>query len=374
MRRAIIHIGMPRTGSTSLQYVLATLRPRLAEAGLLYPELALPGSHEGADVNHQCLGAALDGRRPRSERRAILDRLDGVLGGTDADTVILSYEDFSVQRPGFRVPATLAEVFARRGFALEVAMAVKPPFEFLNSAYAHRAQLALEARTFRAYARANRRSGRLDYRALIEPWARAAGGRVTAVPLRDARSGAPFVERVVAALGLAERIGPMTDAQALRTVTNRSPGPLAVEASRRLRRLRVHRQVEGHPRRIGHVLDQAAWSRGLDPEPFRGDAPELHDEVAARFAAPCERFAQLAWGTSWDRAVAPAPERPPNEWAGRTIPPETEGQIALLMGETMRCFAFRAPPAWRRLPAEWAGAVGDGIARLAGYESRWRIN
>lgn len=374
MRRAIIHIGMPRTGSTSLQLVLTTLRSQMAGVGLLYPDLAPYGAQQVADVNHQRLGEALDGRRPRSERRATLERLDRALADTDADTVILSYEDFSVQRPGFGVPRTLSELFTRRGFAMEVVMAVKPPFEFLNSAYAHRAQLVKEPRTFRDYALANRRSGRLDYRALIAPWARAADGAVTAVPLRDARSDATLVERFVAALGLTERLRPMMDAEALRTATNRSSGPLAVEASRRLRRLRVHRQVDGHPRRIGHVLDQAAWSRGLDPEPFRGDAPELAEEIADRFAATCARFADLAWGQPWDRVVAPAPARAPNEWAGRPIPSETEAQIGLLMRETMRQFDFRRPPAWRRIPAEGAETVALGLARLAGLESRWRVN
>lgn len=373
MRRAIIHIGMPRTGSTSFQEVLARLRPGLAEAGLLYPDLAPEGS-QAADVNHQPLGEALDGRRRTCERRAILGRLDGMLAETAADTVILSYEDFSVQRPGFGVPGILREVFARRGFATEVAMVVKPPFAFLNSAYAHRAQLVREHRSFRDFARAHRRSGRLDYRALIEPWARAADGPVTAVPLRDARSGAPLVARMVEALGLTGRIGPLMDAQASGHATNRSPGPISVEASRRLRRLRVHRQVDGHPRGIGHVLDAAAWSRGLDPEPFRGDAPEMGTAVAARFAGSCERFAQLAWGAPWDAVVAPAPERPPNELAGRPIPPETEAAIALVMEETIARFGFRRAPRWRSAPAEWAEGAADGLARLAGYESRWRVS
>ena len=75
MRRGIIHIGMPRTGSTSLQAVLTNLRPQLGALGLLYPELAPPGSPEGADVNHQPLGEALDGRRPARERAASLERV-----------------------------------------------------------------------------------------------------------------------------------------------------------------------------------------------------------------------------------------------------------------------------------------------------------
>jgi len=81
----------------------------------------------------------------------------------------------------------------------------------------------------------------------------------------------------------------------------------------------------------------------------------------------------LAWGLPWDRVVAAAPARAPNEWAGRPIPPETEAQIALLMRETMRRFDFRKPPAWRRIPAECVEGVALGAARLAGLESRWRV-
>ncbi|MGU3538404.1 hypothetical protein [Methylobacterium sp. A54F] len=371
MRRAIIHIGMPRTGSTSLQEVLARLRPRLPEAGILYPRLAPTGSGPGADVNHQPLGEALDGRRSRSERRAALARLDAALANTQADTVILSYEDFAVQRPHFRVPATLAEAFGRHGFALEVAMVVKPAFEQLNSAYAHRAQLVQETRTFRAYGQAQWRSGRFDYGALIAPWRAAAEGRVTVIPLRDRRSAEPLLGRIVRDLGLADRLGGLIAGQA-EYRTNRSPGPIAVEASRRLRLQRVHRQVAGHPRRIGHVLDDAAWGRGLDPESFRGDAPEIRARMGERLAASHDRFARAMWGASWDAVVGEAPERAPNELAGRSLDAETEAVIAALMRETMGHFRFHSLPAWQRVPADLAEAATKRLAGLVGYG--WRVS
>ncbi|WP_199913242.1 hypothetical protein, partial [Escherichia coli] len=86
-----------------------------------------------------------------------------------------------------------------------------------------------------------------------------------AVPLRDARSDATLVERFVAALGLTARLAPMMDADALRTVTHRSSGPLAVEASRRLRHLRVPRQVAGHPRRTRRLTQPPPTD--LPPQP-----------------------------------------------------------------------------------------------------------
>lgn len=372
MRRAIIHIGMPRTGSTSFQTLLATLRPRLAGIGLLYPELALPGAHAGADVNHQPLGEALDGRRPRAERAPSLERLSDALRATDADTVILSYEDFAVQKPRFRVPATLREVFARHGFAMETAMVVKPPFEQLNSAYAHRAQLVVEPRDFRAFGRAHWHSGRFDYAGLIAPWRTACGGRVTAIPLRDARSPAPLMERIFRDLRLWERVSPLLGEPDVTFVTNRSPGPLAVEASRRLRAMRVHRQVGSHPRAIGHVLDGAAWSRGLDPEPIRGDAPEVKARMENHFARTSDAFARDLWGTAWSRVVEDAPAKPPNELAARPISRDEEERVDLLMRETMRHFGFRALPAWKRAPAYLAERGVAAVERIVG-DSRWRV-
>lgn len=372
MRRAIIHIGMPRTGSTSFQALLTTLRPRLAEVGLLYPELAPPGSPDGADVNHQPLGEALDGRRPRAERAPALERLTEALRTTPADTVILSYEDFSVQKPGLRVPEALREVLRRQGFAMETAMVVKPPFEQLNSVYAHRAQLVVEPRSFRAFGRAHWRSGRFDYRALVAPWQAASEGRVTAIPLRDARSPAPLMERMFRDLRLWERVAPLLGQPDVHFVTNRSPGPLAVEASRRLRAMRVHRQVAFHPRRIGHVIDDAAWSRGLDPEPIRGDAPEIRARMETRFGPTNEAFARALWGAGWPSVVEEAPRRPPNELAARPISREDEESVALLMRETVDHFGFRTPPAWMRVPADLAERGVEGLERLVGY-SRWRV-
>ncbi|MEA1835106.1 hypothetical protein U8607_23740 [Methylobacterium durans] len=363
---------MPRTGSTSFQAVLTNLRPRLAEAGILYPDLTPPGSPHGTEVNHQPLGEALDGRRPPPERAAALKRLADVLAGTSADTVILSYEDFSVQKPALGVPATLADLFRRHGFAVEVAMVVKPVFEQLNSAYAHRTQLVQETRSFRAYAGALCGSGRFAYHALVEPWLRAADGRVTGIPLRDARSDAPLLERMFRDLGLSDRTASLISPETLRFVTNRSSGPVAVEASRRLRRLRAHRQVPGHPRQIGHVIDEAAWARGLDPEPFRGDAPEMRARVDERYGASNERFARAVWGRSWSQVVAPAPERAPNELATRPIPARTEAEIAAIVAETIRHFGLSEPPAWRSIPAEIAEAGVDRLARLIGY-TRWRV-
>src|ERR1700742_4938469 len=93
MRRAIIHIGMPRTGSTTFQHVLAHARHRLEKAGILYPDLTPRSPSATPHISHQHFGETLDGRRPRHERRELLRRLSGALARRDCDVVVVSYED-----------------------------------------------------------------------------------------------------------------------------------------------------------------------------------------------------------------------------------------------------------------------------------------
>ncbi len=372
MRRAIVHIGMPRTGSTSFQEVLTRLRPRLDSAGICYPALAPLGSPGSDDVNHFRLGQALDRRRPAAERRDALARLDGILGTTRADTLLLSYEDFSVQRSCWSVPETLRALFARHGFALEAALVVKPQGEQLASAYALRTQVVCEGRTFRGFLRGEGASGRYDYAARLEPWRRAAAGRVVAVPYRDRRSDAPLLRRLIDGLGLGERLAPLMEPADLDYRTNRSSGPVAVEAARRLYRLGVHRQVIGHPRRLGHVLDDWAWARGLDADRFRGDDPEGLVRVAMRFASANARFAASCWGQSWDAVVATAPAAPPNELAARPIAPETEALVDALVTAATAHAAFRPPPAWRRHAAHLLEEARERAGDAIGFPV-WRV-
>ena len=363
---------MPRTGSTSFQEVLARLRPRLDSVGICYPALAPPGSPDGGDVNHFRLGQALDRRRPAAESRDALARLDAILATTRADTVLLSYEDFSVQRPLWRVPETLRSVFAGRGFALETAVVVKPQGEQLASAYALRTQVVFEGRTFRGFLRIEGASGRYDYAARLEPWRRASAGRVVAIPYRDRRSGAPLLQRLIDGLGLGARLAPLLGPADLEYRTNRSSGPIAVEAARRLYRLGVHRQVIGHPRRLGHFLDDWAWARGLDGERFRGDAPHGLARVAARFAASNARFAASCWGRPWDAVVEPAPAAPPNELAAGPIAPETEAAVDALAKAGMAHAAFRAPAAWRRRAGYVLEEAKERLGDVLGFPG-WRV-
>lgn len=364
MRRAIVHIGMPRMGSISFQAALTRLRPDLGSRGLSCPKLT-------AEVDPHPLGQPLDGRRQEALQRVALNRLARVLAETDADTVILSSEDFALRRPDPRVPAMLADLLRRSGFAMEVVIVAKPQAEQLASAYTMRIRALAEARTFRGFVRREGFSDRYDYAALLDPWRRAAGERIRAVPVRDRCSPAPLLTRLVAELGLAERLGPrLAPADLLRRV-NGGSGPFAVEASRRLHALGLHRRVAGH-RRPGPLLDDLARARGLDTEIFRGEARDALAAVEAYHGEANERLAAFCWGRTWDAVVACAPGGDPNELASRPLPAETETAVEALVADVVAHLGYHPPPTWlRRVDA----IVEDGIEHLTDLIGRptWRM-
>lgn len=372
MRRAIIHIGMPRTGSTTFQHILHHHRAGLAAAGILYPELTPRSAAGSPHINHQHFGEALDGRRPRREKAELLDRLAGELRRTDADTVLLSYEGFIQQRLAPGISQLLRSLFDRHGFRMETLAVAKPQAEMLNSLYAHRLQLMLERRVFAGFAAVTERSGRFAYDRLIQPWLSACGGRVRAVPFRDARSPAPLVSRLLAEAGLAERVGPLLGPDDPERVENRSPGPVASEVARRLRWMRAHVRLPVRPREAMRVVERLAKDRGFDEAPFRGVDAALRARLDARFAAANARFAQAVWGRAWPEVAAPEPACPPNELARQPMEATMERHVGSILREA--CAQFGVPPTrpWTSGPVDLLLDGGEALQRTLRL-SRWRV-
>lgn len=312
MRRAIIHIGWPRTGTTSFQFLLDRLRPILAESGVLYPALT-PAGASRPHLNHQHLGETLDGRSPRAQRDELLGKLGAALAATRADVVLLSYEGLAqLRRPG-SAAEILAALFDRHGFTPEVVATVKPQETFLNSTYTWRCQFLREARPFATYAAAELGNRRLDYAAVLAPWQVAAAGGLRVVPMHDCASPEPLIWRLLDTLDLLDRVRGALSAADLARRENRSPGPVAVAASRWLHRHGAAAALGPDGRTAGRYLEAAARSRGRDGATFCGLTPGLAARIRDRFAAANDAFAEQVWGCPWDARVAPVAAAAPNE-------------------------------------------------------------
>ncbi len=345
MRRAIVHIGTPRTGTTSLQYVLTRLRPALAGAGVLYPELT-PSSAAVPHLSHQYLGEALDGRRPRRDRRELLQDLAAQLRDTPCDTVVLSYEGLCQASPALGIPRRLAALFASQGFEMEAVMTVKPQAAYLNSLYTWRAQFLREGRTFPAFAEAWLGSPRLDLDRMAAPWRAVCGGHCAVVPVRDRHDPRPLLERLLAEVGLLDRAAPLLTAADAGLAENRSPGPVAVEALRRLHLGGARAALGARSREASRFVEAAARARGLDAAGFQGVSAGLHARAAARWAESNAGLAMTAWGVGWGRRVADDPPPPVNDIAVMAADPAVEAAVSALVQDTCGHFGIGLRPGW----------------------------
>ncbi|MFD1880316.1 hypothetical protein [Paracoccus pacificus] len=101
MTDLILHIGTEKTGSTSIQYALASCRQELAARGILYPRLL--GTPNHTEVAMISMGFQYDDPLQMQElartglslpdyTTEVLRRLDDEIAQTDAQTVLLSNE------------------------------------------------------------------------------------------------------------------------------------------------------------------------------------------------------------------------------------------------------------------------------------------
>ena len=360
MRRAIVHIGTPRTGTTSLQHVLTRLRPGLAGAGVLYPDLT-PSGAAVPHLSHQYLGEALDGRRPRRDREELLQDLAAQLRGTPCDTVVLSYEGLCQAPPALGIPRRLAALFASQGFEMEAVMTVKPQAAYLNSLYTWRTQFLREGRTFPAFAAAWLGSPRLDLDRMAAPWRATCGGRCAVVPVRDRRDPRPLLERLLAEVGLLDRAAPLLTAADAGLAENRSPGPFAVEALRRMHRGGARAALGARSREASRFVEAAARARGLDAAGFQGVSAGLYAQAAARWAASNAGLAMAAWGVGWEHRVADADPAPVNDIAVMAADPAVEAAVVALVQDTCGHFGIGLRPGWMA----GVGSLADSAASLA---------
>ena len=365
MRRAIVHVGTPRTGTSTFQRVLYNHRAALLEAGILYPELK-PRWVETPHLNHQHLGEALDGRRTAAEGREMLDHLEQQLQSTTADTVILSYERLCLASPRRNLPGLFHNLLTRTGFQLEVMATVRQPAEVLNSQYGWRTQFLREGRTFALFAQAWRGDRALDLPGLMLPWLKVAA-TFHAVPLHDATSGRPLVDRILGQLGLFPRLDVLVGAERSLPRENRSPGPVAVEVARRLRRGSARRATVPEARAATTLAGEQAAARGLDASSFHGLDPKILAEMEATWHRANDRFAGLVWGQPWSARVATEAGRALNELARIPHDPEAERHVQAILQACCDRFQITCPPGPPHpSPLDWRTlAEAERLARTA---------
>lgn len=275
-------------------------------------------------------------------------RLTDLLARSKAKNLIIFADDFGSTRHDICFPDMMSDLFARFDFTMDVALVVRPQVEQLETAYLERTYEIAESRTFQNFVRRYGFSERYDHIALLSTWRRAAKNRIVVAPYRDCGSHDPIMDRLVQALDLKDQAIHLLSPRHGCHETAQSSGPMAVEASRRLHALGLHRRISGHPRRIGQIINDLARARELDTQKFSGNARDTFATIEAYHGKANEWLAATYWGSSWDTSVARAPRKRPNELADQFVESDAEEAIERIVLWVLAHTKFQPPPHWLR--------------------------
>ncbi len=348
MRRAIVIAGMSH-----------------AETGVFFPNcdiankasVTFDACHSSSNIARRCEFTLAESplrvewipEEPlQSSSDLTLRSLTDLLARSKAKNLIIFADDFGSTRHDICLPGMMSDLFARFDFTMDVALVVRPQAEQLEKAYLQRIYEISESRTFQDFVCRYGFSERYDHIALLSTWRRAAKNRIVVAPYRDCRSHAPIMDRLIQALDLKDQaIHLLSPRHGCHEVVQNS-GPMAVEASRRLHALGLHRRITGHPSRVGRIISDLIRARGLDTQKFSGNARDTFATIEAYHGKANEWLASAYWGSSWDAIVARAPRKRPNELADQFIESDVEEAIERIVLWVLAHTKFQPPPLWLR--------------------------
>ncbi|MGI9600469.1 MAG: hypothetical protein ACR2QE_01185 [Acidimicrobiales bacterium] len=280
MTEVVLHIGLHRTGTTTIQRFLNANRSALAEADLLYPVGGFTA--ENANRGHRLLVEAVQsGGGPADPWTVVLDEIDK----SSARRVLLSAEEFS------RMTSGVDEVAARLdGYEVRAVMYVRHPVSFLVSAWKQQVKTGAYTGTCSDFM--HERWERADYGLMAQRWEAALGrGRVQVRVYEEAEQAPGLIDDFLDVLAIdvdrgsfrqpRERINASPDDATLAVVRvigkleNRYPSrPVLTRLRRAARRQeglmgtvisRIGGLIDGHPVHD----DDTAWLAGVLGERHR---------------------------------------------------------------------------------------------------------
>jgi hypothetical protein len=299
-RICTVHIGLHKTGSTSIQKMLAAEESRLRECGIVYPKTGRNGP-EGA---HHLLAWELN-RKPgfdgSTHFNALADELESAKW---PDRVILSSENFSAHIDRPRLMARLRRKIERLGYRLRIIAYVRPQEAALQSLYTQKLKALKLSHDFETFWPKAIRSAGLNYEIRFASALDLLGQDLRVFPFcRDVTAQGlcrHFLRAIDAPLdALAGFVEPPP--------ANVSPGPRMIAAA-----LAISRKLEEHGVDLKHanleaiaqVMRQMSREIGSDEGKFSALTPEIAATIRAWFHASNARFAGRVFGCPWDEVFA----------------------------------------------------------------------
>ena len=196
-RNLVVHIGLAKTGSTSIQRMLFELRGALARLGFFIPATGCPPRlccHN--NVAHSLSGAP--------DYRPHLGGWEGFaaeIATATTHTILVSAEAFTTDHDSAIVDR-LAELAASKTLQTRILAYVRPQHAVLESRYSHFVARRMGTATFDEFVDNMQRNNCLDFNSILKPWRDAFAGQVSVFPMEPSRMPRGLLSHFLGALGV----------------------------------------------------------------------------------------------------------------------------------------------------------------------------
>lgn len=283
-RKLFVHIGLAKTGSTSIQQMLHLLSPSLEQVGVHVVVASARFGNHGGLVPTPAQSKSLPPGRLEGRWRKVFDEVTRC----GAPSSVLSAELFSSPWGEVSVERIMALAQAAH-LDVEVIACVRPQWQWLESKWAEGVSQMTVLPPFEDWLDTGLADGRLDFARVLAPW-RDAFGKVVVVPLERSSLPDGLLVRFLEILGVVHA-GIVTAAQQLPRYNLRRGAKLL--EIRRLASEILYRHGVNKWQRVYAKKMLAPIAGVLDDDlPFAALTQEQIGEIDRRHAAQNARFAR----------------------------------------------------------------------------------
>lgn len=323
-RRCILHVGSPKTGMRTIQFLLKKNRKRLLREDILVPTSGQRpyGAHH--DLAYDLAGLQKDSAGSGEE--AFITEV----AASPARTVLISSENLWPilvnRKSGERVLQRLRSM----DFEIAIVLYVRNQPQYLNSSYVQNVKTLLWGGGFPAFAHHALSNTKKFYYSHWIRWSKLYGAEMLVRPYSAEVRGTGIPVDFLTTIGL-------TSTKRLDTAIERnvSVGPFSVETARSLLRL-----VGGPDQLDAWQAEQCRsvfWSElkrhGVKDRGYCGLTTSFAAEVEQRFAEDNLRFSEFAWGRPWRDVFASdiGLSYQSNDYAATGVPIEQRSRLRDLL-------------------------------------------
>lgn len=166
-KKAFIHIGTHKTGSTSIQNFIATNEGFLNHHNIYLPHI---GRRHIEYADYQNIAWELSDNKKFNENDGTLEELEKEILRVNPDNLLLSSEAFGFQKDNADIPQKLKSYFENLGYEVYIIAFVRPIYRYMDSMYSEMAKRGIITVTFENYVKRTLRSKRYNYFEIFKEW------------------------------------------------------------------------------------------------------------------------------------------------------------------------------------------------------------